>query len=80
MFKGLASADAAIFVVDSTCDDYITTSFEHLVHIKAMGIGKVIVAINKLDATELIKDPEKKYISIKNLMKPKLLKTGFNHD
>ena len=55
MISGAAQADCALLVVDSATDEFEAgferggQTREHIVLVRSLGVGQVVVAVNKLD-------------------------------
>ncbi|KAJ3046519.1 hypothetical protein HK097_000795, partial [Rhizophlyctis rosea] len=83
MVGGASQADAAVLVIDSTAGEFETgfelggQTREHAVLVRALGVGQVLVAVNKLDVT---KWSEERYNEIVGKMRGFLQGAGFRKE
>jgi elongation factor 1-alpha len=76
MITGAAQADAAVIVVSGNIGDGIQAQTkEHVFLCKTLGVGQVIIAINKMD---MAKFEEKRYTEIKGEVEKLLKSVGYN--
>jgi len=80
MITGTAQADVAVIIVPAALGEFeraITetgTLYEHIVLAHTLGVGKAIVAINKMDSIQDPKEAEKRFIEISENLKNKMKK------
>ncbi|KDQ64952.1 hypothetical protein JAAARDRAFT_117557 [Jaapia argillacea MUCL 33604] len=80
MISGASQADCALLVVDAATGEFEAgferggQTREHLLLVRSLGVGQVVVAINKLDQVQWEKD---RYNEICDLLRPFLLQSGF---
>ncbi|KAI0751443.1 EF Tu GTP binding domain-containing protein [Daedaleopsis nitida] len=81
MISGASQADSALLVVDAAVGEFEAgferggQTREHLLLVRSLGVGQVIVAVNKLDQVEWAKS---RYEEICELLKPFLIQSGFH--
>ncbi|KAK6041988.1 putative translation elongation factor Tu [Cooperia oncophora] len=82
MITGASQADAAILVVNSTCGEFETgfenggQTREHAMLLRSLGVGQLVVAVNKLDTVDW---SEERFLEIQAIMKTFLTKqAGFS--
>ncbi|KAH9850047.1 hypothetical protein C2E23DRAFT_905383 [Lenzites betulinus] len=81
MISGASQADSALLVVDAAVGEFEAgfdrggQTREHLLLVRSLGVGQVIVAVNKLDQVEWSKA---RYVEICALLKPFLIQSGFH--
>ncbi|KAI0824664.1 EF Tu GTP binding domain-containing protein [Trametes gibbosa] len=81
MISGASQADSALLVVDAAVGEFEAgferggQTREHLLLVRSLGVGQVIVAVNKLDQVEWSKA---RYEEICAVLKPFLLQSGFH--
>lgn len=80
MISGASQADCALLLVDASTGEFEAgfdrggQTREHLVLVRSLGVGQVVVAVNKLD---LVEWEQSRYMEIVDALKPFLLQTGF---
>ncbi|MCF7866624.1 translation elongation factor EF-1 subunit alpha [Candidatus Woesearchaeota archaeon] len=77
MITGASQADAAVLVVAATDKEVQPQTREHLFLAKTLGVGQMIIAINKMDMEEY---SEAAYKRIKDMLSPLLKSVGMNPD
>ena len=75
MITGASQADAAVLVVSATDKEIQPQTREHLFLSKTLGVGQLIVAVNKMDAEKYSEDAYKR---IKDMLSPLLKQIGIN--
>ena len=81
MISGASQADCALLVVDAAVGEFEAgferggQTREHLLLVRSLGVGQVVVAVNKLDQVEWAKS---RYDEIVGLLKPFLVQSGFH--
>ncbi|KAL6298107.1 EF Tu GTP binding domain-containing protein, partial [Sparassis latifolia] len=81
MISGASQADSALLVVDAGTGEFEAgfdrggQTREHLLLVRSLGVGQVIVAINKLDQVEWSRA---RYEEICSAMRPYLVQSGFH--
>jgi len=80
MISGASQADSALLVVDASTGEFEAgfdrggQTREHLLLVRSLGVGQVIIAVNKLDQVAWSQD---RYDEICEAMKPFLVQSGF---
>ncbi|KIP09197.1 hypothetical protein PHLGIDRAFT_68070 [Phlebiopsis gigantea 11061_1 CR5-6] len=80
MISGASQADCALLVVDAATGEFEAgferggQTREHLLLVRSLGVGQVIVAVNKLDQVQW---EQARYEDICSLLRPFLLQSGF---
>lgn len=80
MISGASQADCALLLVDAATGEFEAgferggQTREHLLLVRSLGVGQVIVAVNKLDQVEW---SQARYEEICSLLRPFLLQSGF---
>ncbi|PSR73485.1 hypothetical protein PHLCEN_2v10777 [Hermanssonia centrifuga] len=80
MISGASQADCALLVVDAATGEFEAgfdrggQTREHLLLVRSLGVGQVIVAVNKLDQVKWEQD---RYEEICSLLRPFLIHSGF---
>ncbi|MCF7871749.1 translation elongation factor EF-1 subunit alpha [Candidatus Woesearchaeota archaeon] len=77
MITGASQADAAVLVVAATDKEVQPQTREHLFLAKTLGVGQMIIAINKMDAENYT---EAAYKRVKDMLSPLLKSVGINPD
>ncbi|PIN81202.1 translation elongation factor EF-1 subunit alpha [Candidatus Woesearchaeota archaeon CG10_big_fil_rev_8_21_14_0_10_32_9] len=77
MITGASQADAAVLVVSATDKEVQPQTKEHLFLSKTLGVGQMIIAINKMDAENYSQDA---YNRIKTMLTPLLKSVGMSAD
>ncbi|KII95934.1 hypothetical protein PLICRDRAFT_99081 [Plicaturopsis crispa FD-325 SS-3] len=81
MISGAAQADSALLVVDAVNGEFEAgferggQTREHILLVRSLGVGQVIVAVNKLDQVHWAKD---RYDDICEQLRPFLVQSGFH--
>jgi elongation factor 1-alpha len=73
MITGASQADAAVVVVAAN-DGVMAQTKEHIFLAKTMGVGQIIIAINKMD---MVKFDQKRYEEVKNDVSALLKSVGY---
>ncbi|WKX91164.1 hypothetical protein Q1695_009755 [Nippostrongylus brasiliensis] len=83
MITGASQADAAILVVNSTRGEFETgfenggQTREHAMLLRSLGVGQLVVAVNKLDTVDWSED---RFLEVQAVLKPFLAKqAGFSN-
>jgi len=80
MISGASQADSALLVVDASTGEFEAgfdrggQTREHLLLVRSLGVGQVIIAVNKLDQVAW---SQVRYDEICEAMKPFLIQSGF---
>ncbi|GJE84935.1 EF Tu GTP binding domain-containing protein [Phanerochaete sordida] len=80
MISGASQADCALLVVDAATGEFEAgfdrggQTREHLLLVRSLGVGQVVVAVNKLDQVEW---SQARYEEICSLLRPFLVQSGF---
>lgn len=79
MISGASQADVAVLVVNASDAEYATildlgSAKEHIILARSLGVGQLIVAINKLDTCGWAKE---RFEFVRELLLPFLKKSGF---
>ncbi|MFH0876560.1 MAG: translation elongation factor EF-1 subunit alpha [archaeon] len=78
MITGASQADAAVLVVSANPGDGVQAQTkEHIFLARTLGVGQIIIAINKMD---MAKYEEARYIEVKNQVSALLKSVGFKPD
>ncbi|KIO21436.1 hypothetical protein M407DRAFT_15813 [Tulasnella calospora MUT 4182] len=81
MISGASQADAALLVVDATTGEFEAgfagggQSREHVLLVRSLGVGTIVVAVNKLD---MVNYSQARYEEICSTLKPFLVQSGFS--
>lgn len=75
MITGASQADAAVLVVSATDKEIQPQTKEHLFLSKTLGVGQMIIAINKMDAENYSQDA---YNRVKTMLSPMMKTVGLN--
>jgi elongation factor 1 alpha-like protein len=95
MITAVAQADAAVLVVDATAGGFEAgwdgnrsalseqggggLTREHILLARSLGVTQLIVAVNKIDASEIALSSDR-FNYVRDIMMPALLTAGFNRD
>ncbi|KAG8906018.1 Hsp70 suppressor, GTPase facilitates ribosomal subunit dissociation [Tulasnella sp. 403] len=81
MISGASQADAALLVIDATVGEFEAgfagggQSREHVILVRSLGVGTIVVAINKMD---MVKYSQDRYEEICSVLKPFLAQSGYH--
>ncbi|KAG8977971.1 Hsp70 suppressor, GTPase facilitates ribosomal subunit dissociation, partial [Tulasnella sp. 427] len=81
MISGASQADAALLVVDATTGEFEAgfagggQSREHVLLVRSLGVGTIVIAVNKLDMVNYSQD---RFEEISSTLKPFLVQSGFS--
>ncbi|KAG8964732.1 Hsp70 suppressor, GTPase facilitates ribosomal subunit dissociation [Tulasnella sp. 419] len=80
MISGASQADAALLVVDATVGEFEAgfagggQSREHVILVRSLGVGNIVIAVNKLDMVDY---SQARYDEICSALKPFLVQSGY---